>query len=56
MDFDSVMGWCTLGGVIGGAVGTLAGAAIGFHQESVSSEDAIAAAAEMAECTEDIDL
>lgn len=44
MNFDSIMGWCTLGGTIGSAAGILVGAAVGINRESVgkSREDAIA--------------
>ena len=58
MNFDSIMGWCTLGAAIGVAVGTLAGASIGIHQEAAgkSREEIIGDAAREAETMEDMEL
>ncbi len=56
MNMDGIMGWCSLGGVVGGAVGTLAGFAIGVQKDREERRYAIENAVAAVESMDDLDL
>ncbi len=56
MNMDGIMGWCSLGGIVGGAIGTLAGFAIGVQKDHEEQQYAMENAVAAAEAMGDLDL